>query len=244
MSRAAWARLVGGVLAVTVVVAGLTWVLGRRDGQVTSFLATVRSQSVDVGVDYPGTVTQALVAPGGHVEAGDPLLAVASLRLAHDIAEGLLPASTDAYQVAEDGTTTVLAPAAGTVTDVLVTRGQYIPGGEVLATIDVSATTYVEARFLLDPTDLTRLAVGAPVTIALPDRHRLQGTVSGLAVDNADAKAVVTAEVAAEALADGRGGVLTQPGTPVVASVRLAPQGPLSSLFEALDGFRQKVAGL
>ncbi|MCL1870230.1 MAG: efflux RND transporter periplasmic adaptor subunit [Promicromonosporaceae bacterium] len=244
MSRGAWARLVGGVLAVAVLVTGLTWVLGRRDGQVTSFLATVQTQNVDVGVDYPGTVTAALVAPGDRVRAGQPVLTVTSLRLAHDISQGVLAAKTDAYQVSPDGTMTVLAPAPGTVTDVTVTRGQYIPGGQVLATIDESSTAYVQAKFLVDPTDLTRLAVGAPVKVALPDRRTLTGTVSGYTVDNADAKAVVTAKVAAPSLRSGAGGALTQTGTPVVASVRLAPQGPLSTVFAALDGFRRKVAGL
>ncbi|ACZ29270.1 biotin/lipoyl attachment domain-containing protein [Xylanimonas cellulosilytica DSM 15894] len=243
MSRAAWFRLVGGVLAVTLVAGGLTWVLGRRDGQVTSFLATVQTQTVDVGVDYPGTVTDTLVKPGEQVDAGQPVLVVNSLRLAHDIAEGLLAASTVAYEVAADGTMTVLSPVAGTVTHVGVTEGQYVPGGQVLATIDESRTAHVEAKFMLDATDLTRLAIGAPVTIALPDRTRLEGTIDGFAVDNADAKAVVTATVVAPVLAR-EGGALTQAGTPVVASVRLAPQGPLSAVYETLDGFRQKVAGL
>jgi multidrug resistance efflux pump len=244
MSRATWFRLVGGVLLVAVVAAGLTWVLGRRDGQVTSFMATVRTQTVDVGVDYPGTVTETLVDPGAHVEAGEPVLKVNSLRLAHDISQGLLAAKTDAYEVSRDGTMAVLAPGPGTVTEVKVTPGEYVPGGEVLASIDLTSTAYVEAKLMLDPTDLTRLEVGAGVTIALPDRRRLHGTMTGFAVDNAEHKAVVTAKVEASALTAGGGGALTQSGTPVVASVRLAPQGPLSAVYEALDGFRQKVAGL
>ncbi len=243
MSRAAWVRLVGGALVVVLVVTTLTWVLGRRDGQVTSFMATVRTQTIDLGVDYPGTVADTLVEPGQSVEAGQPVLTVTSLRLAHDLSEGLLAARTDAFAVAADGTMTVLAPAAGTVTDVQVTRGQYVPGGEVLASIDVTGAAYVEAKLEVEPGDLARLAVGAPVTVALPDRRRLDGTVEDYAVDNADRHAVVTAKVAVTGLA-ADDGALTQPGTPVVASVRLASQGPLSSLYEALDRFRQKVAGL
>lgn len=244
MSRAAWTRLMGGLLVVALVASGLTWVLGRRDGQVTSFLATVRTQTVDVGADYPGTVTARLAEPGAAVRQGQPLLKVTSLRLAHDVAVDVLAAKTDAYEVAADGTVTVLAPADGTVTDVRVTQGQYIPGGEVLATIEESTTAYVEGKFLVDPTDLTRLTVGASATVALPDGTTMSGTVRDLAVDNADAKAVVTATVDAADLAAGEGGVLSQAGTPVVASVRLAPRGPLAAVFEALDGFRQKVAGL
>jgi len=234
-------RLVAGLLAVVLVCAALTLVMNRRLGQATSETATIRAESLGVGTDYAGTVTEALVAEGDAVRAGDPLFAVSSLTLQHDLSLGLVSADTKAYRVSDDGTITLVAPYDAVVTGVTAREGAFVEAGSTIATLDRAGSLFVDASVSLAPSDYARVRTGAPVTIVLPDQSEIVGEVASVSVTNADSTAEATVEVTSDALVDGGRDGLLAPGTPVTASIELHDDGVLAGVDDTFDQFLRKV---
>ncbi|QJW35674.1 HlyD family efflux transporter periplasmic adaptor subunit [Cellulosimicrobium protaetiae] len=234
-------RLVGGLLVVVLVCAALTLVMNRRLGQATSTTATIRAEVLDVGSDYAGTVTAAEVAEGDEVAAGDPLFTVSSLTLQHDIALGLVSADTSAYQVAPDGTITLVAPYDAVVTHVAAREGGFVQAGEVVASLEREGSLFVDARLTLDPSDFARVRQGAEVTVVLPNQAEVVGEVASVAVQNTANQAEATVEVTSDALVRGAEHGLVASGTPVTASIELHDDGPLAGVDESFGAFLRKV---
>ncbi|MBD5786075.1 HlyD family efflux transporter periplasmic adaptor subunit [Cellulosimicrobium terreum] len=234
-------RLLAGLLAVLLVCAALTLVMNRRLGQATSETATIRAESLGIGTDYAGTVTESFVDEGDEVAEGDPLFAVSSLTLQHDLSLGLVSADTKAYQVSDDGTITLVAPYAAVVTDVAAREGGFVEAGSTVATLDRAGSLFVDAEVSLEPSDYARVRQGAPVTIVLPDQSEIDGMVASISVANADNTAETTVEVTSDALVDGAQDGLVAPGTPVTASIELHDDGPLAGVDESFGQFLRKV---
>jgi multidrug resistance efflux pump len=239
-------RLVAGLLAVVLVCAALTLVMNRRLSQATSETATIRAESLGIGTDYAGTVTESLVDEGDEVTEGDPLFTVSSLTLQHDLAIGLVSADTKAYQVSEDGTITLVAPYDAVVTELSAREGAFVEAGSTIATLDRAGSLFVDAEVSLDPSDYARVRQGAPVTIVLPDQSEISGEVASVSVTNADDTAEATVEITSDALVDaGQDGAaqsgLLSPGTPVTASIELYDDGVLAGVNETFGQFLRKV---
>ncbi|MBD8079704.1 HlyD family efflux transporter periplasmic adaptor subunit [Cellulosimicrobium arenosum] len=236
-------RLVAGLLAVVLVCAALTLVMNRRLAQATSESATIRAESLGIGTDYAGTVSEALVEDGDEVAAGDPLFTVSSLTLQHDLALGLVSTDTAAYQVDDDGTITLVAPYDAVVTEVAARQGAFVEAGSTIATLDRAGSLTVDAQVELDPSDFARVRTGAPVRILLPDRSELTGEVASVSVtdDEEENRVLATVEVTSDELADGANDGLVSSGTPVVASIDLHVDGPLAGVNETFGDFLRKV---
>ncbi|MFE5337193.1 HlyD family efflux transporter periplasmic adaptor subunit [Isoptericola sp. NPDC056573] len=234
-------RLVGGLLGVVLLCAALTLVMNRRESQATSSAATIAAETFDVGTDYAGTVTEALVAEGDEVRAGDPLLVVRSLTLQHDLAVGLVSRDGGAYEVTEDGAMTVVAPADGVVTDLAVAQGAFAQSGEVLATVERQGSLFVDARLVLDPADFARVRDGATVTVVLPNQAEVSGVVDSVAVQNTKNQAEATVTVSSAGLVRGAEHGLVVPGTPVTAVIDLHDDGPLAGVDASFSQFLRRV---
>ncbi|MCK9795316.1 HlyD family secretion protein [Isoptericola sp. 4D.3] len=241
MTWTARLRLLVGLLAVVLLCTALTLVMNRRTGQATSSTATISAETLAVGTDYAGTVTEALVEVGDEVRAGDPLLVLRSLTLQHDLAVGLVSEDASAYEVTDDGTMTVVAPADGVVTDVAVGQGGFARAGEVLASVERHGSMFVDARLVLDPADFARVRDGAPVTVVLPNQAELDGTVASVAVQNTSNQAEATVRVRSDGLVRGGEHGLVMSGTPVTAVIELHDDGPLAGVDASFDAFLRKV---
>src|SRR5215216_5620139 len=111
-------RLLLGTIVVLLVCAVLTLILNQRERQAFSSNATVQAVQYEVGSDYGGIVVDQLVEPGAEVHEGEELFTVSSFSLQKDLANGLDPVSTAAYEVQpETGLVTYLASADGTLED-------------------------------------------------------------------------------------------------------------------------------
>ena len=90
---------------------------------------------------------------------------------------------------------------------------------------------YVEAEYLLDPTDYGRIDKGALVSVDLPDTQRVDGTVTSVDVTTHDGVAVTTVRVDSETLVYGDEEGLMAPGTPVVATLQLRNDDALARMI-------------
>ena len=234
-------KLVTGVLAVLVVTAGSTVLLGNRLSQSTSDTASIQIGSLEIGTDYPGTVEETFVADGDTVTAGQELFTVASLALQRDLREGTVATDSGGYTVDESGTMTFLAPADGVVTGLDARAGSFVPAGSVLTAIAQPETLYVQAQFDLTPREYARVEIGAPVELSLPNAAHLEGSVRSVSVTTDEGRARAVVVVASDALAGSNPDGLYQPGTPVEASMALRAEGPLAEVAQSIGDFGRKI---
>ncbi|WP_434810208.1 biotin/lipoyl-binding protein [Microbacterium sp. bgisy189] len=238
MTWASRLKLTLGLIIVVALVAVGTIVFNQRQNSAQSTSAEIVADAYAVGTDYGGTVTELYVHDGDAVAAGDPLFAVQSLALQLDIASGY---TVDSEHVADDGTTTVVASVAGTVTDVSVVQGGFAPAGSVLATIDRERTLSVDADFVLTARDYVRIATDAEAEILLPSGETLVGAVSSVDVATADGQALSTVSIDSAELADETATGLFQSGTPVTVTLRLRDDGPLAGISDAFGDLLRKI---
>ena len=232
-------KLIVGIIAVLIVVAGATLVFNQRQNRVDSVTATIGANSVGVGTDYGGLVVRAFVKEGDTVPVGAPLFKVQSLQLERDLATGTIESGR--RDLAPDGTATISALTAGTVSALDVEQGSYAPAGSVLATIDASGSLYVDAEFVLSPLDFGRIDEGASADILLPDQRTLHGTVEKITVSTEDGDAATTVRVRSADLVDGESNGLVMPGTPVEVALHLRDDGPLAGPSDAVRNFMHRI---
>jgi multidrug resistance efflux pump len=235
-------RLFGGLLGVLLVVAVLTLIFNQRQTQVASLTATVAADSYDVGAAYGGTVTQQYVKDGDVVTKGQKLFTIQSVAYQQDIANGLEMRSTEAYDVnPKTGTLTYKATVAGQVDDLKAKLGNAVGTGSPFAQISVVGSQYVEAKYLLSPRDYERVQEGAPVSILLPNNSKVDGTVSTIEVATDEGQALTEVRVDSESLKDADLATLTKPGTPVVSTLQLRDDGPLSGVSDGVFNFLRQI---
>lgn len=234
-------RVALGLVVILALVATFTLVLNRRITQVTSASASFEAESFELGTDYAGTVTNQFVEAGDLVKAGEPVISVQSQALAHDLSIGLVRADAAPFQVTEDGTMTFVAPEDGIVTAMDADLGAFIMSGGVLATIERADSLYVSAKYSLDPRDYERIAIGAEVTVVLPNQEEVDGTVESIEVRTEANRAESIIRVVSDDLERGEQDGLMVPGAPVTASVKLRDDGVLAGVEQAAEEFLRKI---
>lgn len=259
-------RLTLGLVFVLALVAALTFVYTERESSALSETATFTAADLPMGTDYGGRVTETMVEVGDTVSEGDPLVTLESneredeLQQEADAAESAADRAAEAadadgataadveeaedladeaFEAADrvDDTWTVTASASGTVADIPVGQGGYIPAGGNVTSLYEQDSLGVEAELTLSPRDYDRLEDGAAATIQLPDRSELSGTVDTVesTTEEGAARAVVT--IASATLDEREPTGLTAPGTPLVATIDLRDDGPLAGLRDAAEDF-------
>ncbi|HET7504831.1 MAG TPA: HlyD family efflux transporter periplasmic adaptor subunit, partial [Kofleriaceae bacterium] len=187
----------------------------------------------------PGTVAELKVAPGAHVEAGDPLLrlhaadedaeqaaseteyrnALATFLTnpGDDGARNALAAIAGRRQRARDvvSSRTLRAPIAGVIGDIRVRPGQLVaPGAQVMKVVS-SATPSVVA--LMPGFDRPRLELGMTLQIDLPGYHKRREE----AVIDAIGSQVIGPDEARRSLGDPIGDALPIAGPVVIVRAHL-----------------------
>ncbi|WP_084101499.1 HlyD family efflux transporter periplasmic adaptor subunit [Demequina sp. NBRC 110051] len=259
-------RLFLGLIVVFAIVAALTFVYTERESSAMSDTATFTAANLPMGTDYGGRVTEVMVEVGDTVAEGDPLLTLESKDREDELQQAADAAQTAADRAAEtadgdeataddaeeaeeladkaaeaeelvDDTWTVTASASGTIAQLPVGPGGYIPSGGTVATVYEEGTLGVKAELTLSPRDYDRLEDGAAVTIQLPDRSELEGTVDTVEATTQEGHARAVVSVASAALDAQEPTGLTAPGTPLVTTVDLRDDGPLAGLRDAAEDF-------
>lgn len=234
-------RMAAGFALVAALVLAGTVLLDRRESQITSDDASIASLRYDVGTDYAGVVTEVYVADGDSVATGDPIVAIRSLALAHDVEIGIIVPAESHVEISEDGRMLLTASEPGFVTDVARSVGAFVQSGDVLATVEQTGSLYVASQLDLSPRDYGRLEQGAEVTITLPDRTQLTGRLEAWDVTSSEERALVVAEVRSDALWHDLDDPLRQAGTPVTVSVALRGDGALNVVRTSVVDFLRKV---
>lgn len=235
-------RLLLGVTTVLVVCAALTLVLNQRERQAFSSNATVGAVQYQVGSDYGGIMVDQLAQPGDDVQRGDELFTVSSFALQKDLANGLDPVSTDAYEVEPDtGLVTYLASADGTLEPFDTREGGYLPGGTTIAVITQEATQFVQAEFRLQPVDYARIQVGGRADVQLPNRETLQGEVAAISVTTEAGLAVASVRIDVPELRTQGRTTFSQPGSPVTVTLTLQDDGFLAGPTDVMLQFLHRV---
>jgi len=235
-------RLLLGLVLVVTICAVLTLVVNQRERQAVSVNATVEAVQYQVGSDYGGLVVDQPVDPGTEVREGDELFTVSSFALQKDLANGLDPVSTAAYEVQpEIGLVTYLASADGTLEDFDAREGGYVAGGETLAVITQEDTQFVKAQFRLEPVDYARIQVGTRADVELPNRETLPGRVSAISVETVDGLAYATVDVDVPDLGSEGFVAFAKPGSPVRVTLTLQDDGILAGPTDTFLDFLHRV---
>jgi multidrug resistance efflux pump len=235
-------RLWAGILLVVAVTIGLTLVVNQRERQAFSSNATVEAVQYQVGSDYGGIMVDQYVEPDAEVREGEKLFTISSFALQKDLANGLEPVSTSAYDLdAKTGLVTYLASADGTLADFEARQGGYVPGGETMAVITEEDTAYVEAQFRLEPVDYARIQIGSRADVELPNRQVLRGKVSAISVETSDGVAFTTVQIEAPELRADDLSAFAQPGSPVAVTLTLNDDGILAGPTDTLMEFLHRV---
>ena len=235
-------RLLIGILVVLGVCGALTLVVNQRERQAVSSNATVKAVQFQVGSDYGGIMVDQFVNPGDAVTEGERLFTVSSFSLQKDLANGLDPQSTEAYEVDPgSGLVTSLASADGTLENFDARQGGYVAGGGTVAVITQDDTAFVEAQFRLQPVDYGRIVVGGKADVELPNRDVLSGTVRAISVETTDGIAYATVQVDVPGLRSDEYARFSQPGSPVAVTLTLQDDGILAGPTDELLEFLHRV---
>lgn len=235
-------RLLGGLIAVVVVVAVATFRLNESKAQVASSAGQVSAESYTVGTPYSGVVVEQLVEVGSAVSTGDPLFLIDSVNLQRDVAQGAVPPRIVASDVDGNGYLVVRATGDGTVTAVEGEVGSFVRDATEVATVQRAGSVYVEAEFVLTPQEYARIEEQPRATVVLPGRREITGEVSEMTVEDQDGQARVVISIRSDELvvaeAEDR---LVAVGTPVVARLHLNNDGVVSDIAAYVSALYQKV---
>jgi multidrug resistance efflux pump len=237
MTWANRARLFFGLIVIVAIVGALTIVFSQRKGETLSSSATIEALSYPVGTDYAGSVVEQFVEAGDAVAVGDPIATVQSNALMKELDDGSTVASSEVYDVHDDGTLTVKSTVDGIVDEVLILQGGYASAGSTIAHISASTPLYVSAEYVLDPKDFARVYEGAKVSLELPNSEVITGKVDSFEVTTVDGHAQAVVKVTSKQLVFGESGGLIAPGTPVEAEMKLRNDDPLARGVASLQDF-------
>jgi multidrug resistance efflux pump len=230
-------RLIGGILAVIIVVAAASLLLNLRESQVISHTGNIKAETYKVATEYPGTIVAKPAVEGATVVRGDALLVVQSVQLARAIELGSEIPVSPAYTVGEGGQLTLLATEPGIISIVDTQLGGWVDAGVPLVYVDTADSLSVIAEYWMDPFDFGRVEIGAFVEIILPDHTRINGRVESLRVETTDGIANARVVVRSDDLVRGEHGGLVIPGTPVTVILHLRDDGPLSGISDSIATF-------
>ena len=234
-------KLLLGSIVVLALAAGLTLVFNQRQHSATSRTATITATDYPVGSTYPGTVVRVEVRQGQQVRSGEPLVAVRSASLLHDLRQGLVTPQSLGYTVSKAGVIEFQSAVDGTVQDLPVRPGMFVQAGSRLLTVSKAGSLTVTAEVRLTAADFGRLDRGATADLLLPNQRTLLGRVGEMSVTTTGDEALAKIEITSDGLVDGGEHGLIQPGTPVTATVHLRDDGPLAGTVEAGRALLRKV---
>ncbi|MFV0407730.1 MAG: HlyD family efflux transporter periplasmic adaptor subunit [Propioniciclava sp.] len=235
-------KLLGGILALTVLMCGLTLLFNQRQSRVASIAAEVEAPTASVGSGFPGVVINQQVVVGQEVNRGEELFVVSSPELLREVGRGLEPQSTDAYTLdLKAGTVTYHTIIDGQVQEIRAVNGSYVYPGASLATIASDSPKTVLAEFQLEPTDYGRVEKGAVVVLNLADDRQLVGSVSDIQVVMEGDQAITAVRIECDDLTDPAYSNLTRAGSPVQAVLTLRDDGILSGPTSAMKKFLVKI---
>lgn len=237
MTWANRARMLFGVIVVIVIVGALTIVFSQRKGETLSSSASIEALSYPVGTDYAGSVVEQFVEAGDTVAVGDPIATVQSNALMKELDDGSTVASSEVYDVHDDGTLTVKSTVDGVVSRILILQGGYASAGSTIAEISATTPLFVSAEYVLDPKDFARVYEGAKVALELPNSEVILGKVESFEVETVDGQAQAVVRITSEKLVFGESGGLIAPGTPIEAEMKLRNDDPLARGIGSLRDF-------
>ena len=235
-------RLYGGMLAVLALVGVLVIVFNQRQSQALSVTGHIAADEATVGAAYGGVVVNQNVQDGQTVRQGQPLFTIASPSVRMAATQGAPAVSTAAYSVnTHASSVTYKALTAGEVTDVQVSEGSFVQSGSTLATIVAAHSQFAVAEFVLSPNDYERIQHGARVELLLPNNQSVTGSVKDVSVTTSGTQARTKVVVTSPALRSPSLARLTQPGTPVSATLDLRNNGILAGPSDMFFGFLRKI---
>lgn len=234
-------RLLFGSIGVVLLVATLTVVFNQRQHSAASQSATIAAIDYPVGSTYAGTVTRVEVKNGDEVHAGDTLVSVRSASLLHDLKQGLVTTNSLGYSVSKTGVIQFESAVDGTVHDLSVQPGMFVPSGATLLTVAKAHSLFVNAKVLLTAADYGRLQRGGEVDLLLPNQRTVEGRVGTVSVTTTGSQALADIKIASSGLVDGSEGGLVQAGTPVTATVHLRDDGPFAGVLDAGRGLLRRI---
>ncbi|WP_029289265.1 HlyD family secretion protein [Cellulomonas sp. HZM] len=241
MTWAGRLRLVAGLLVVLVVAALATYALNERRGQATSDSAQILARSYAVGTPYAGLVVNQYVEVGDEVHEGQSLFVVdaAALRQGNGI-EKAVPETT---HLDDEGRLVITAAGDGVVTQVDGTQGTFVQSAADLATVQRDGTLYVQAEYTLSPKEYARVPAHAKVTITLPDKRTIDGTVDRVKVETVAGTAQAVMTIVGDGLVQGDDDGLVSAGTPVEAQLHLENDGVVTTVSDAVKSYVRGVVG-
>jgi multidrug resistance efflux pump len=242
-------RLLGGLVAVVVVVAAATFHLNDSQARVESSSARIAAESYTVGTPYAGVVVERMVEVDTVVAEGDPMFLIDSANLRRDLAQEVVPPRTIEDDVDPSGYLVVRASGAGTVTALEGEVGTFVQESTEMATVQREGSAYVEAAFVLTTQQYARIGENPRATVVLPDQETITGDVAEFTVEDQDGQSrMVVAIESPEIVAAEAGNRLVSAGAPVEAELHLENDGLVSDLAALVRGYfgaaRDHVAGV
>jgi multidrug resistance efflux pump len=214
-------RLMAGILVVLALAGGLLVYMNYTMSRVPSRIATLASDAISMGVDYPGTLDRLLVKKGDRVKKGDIVMTIHSPSLQSDISAGIIKNQHAGYEMNDENDIVVRAPEAATVQDTMFTEGAFVPAGKEIVTLSRNDHLYVVATYHLTPRDYARIDTTTTLTVTLPNNQRLTGTVADLTIADDNDSKVTETTLRAEIDSHAVNQFAFQPGTPVKTTLRL-----------------------
>lgn len=231
-------RLLGGLLAVVVIVGAATVHLDDSRSRVASSSAAVAAESYTVGTPYAGVVVEQLIELDAVVAEGDPMFLVDSANLQRDLAQDVVAPRTLEGNVDPEGYLIVRATGAGTVTAIEGEVGTFVQEATEMATVQREGSVHVEAEYLLTPEQYARIGDRAQATVVLPDQQRVTGDVTDLTVEEEDGQSRVVAVIRSPELVTAEvEDRLVSAGAPVETELQLENDGVVSDVAAAVRGY-------
>jgi hypothetical protein len=214
-------RMFFGIIIVILIVGCLALYLDGIMSMAQSFKAELDANAVSIGTDYPGLVVKQNVEEGDKVTKGEILFEIQSTQLNQDLSDKAVSASSLSFSV--DPTTNYIELKAGDdgiVQKISYRAGSYVPGGNIVATIDTLSSLYVTASFHLSPPDYARINKANQLSLIFPDNSTKKATIYSIALvpDGDGVDTVVKAHLVNADTSDFEFSV----GTPVHATLQLS----------------------
>jgi hypothetical protein len=176
-------RLIIGVLLVIAVVFGLFVYLNYSMSNRTSRTAQLDTDQYVVSVDYGGTVEKQFIRTGDTVEANDALFEINSPTLQSQLDNDSRSESDLLYSLTDEGNILIQAANSGVVRNVQFPEGSYVPDNGQLATLTITGTDYVTAKYSLNAPDYARINKDNPLVVTLPDNTMLEAKVFDITLE-------------------------------------------------------------
>ncbi|MBL8121385.1 HlyD family efflux transporter periplasmic adaptor subunit [Candidatus Saccharibacteria bacterium] len=193
--------------------------------------ASLGADTYTVGSDYSGIVTKQYVTVGEHVKTGQPLFRIKSTVLSTDLSNGTITKNDLAFAVDSDNQIVLEATNAGTVSTIDYREGAFVPANKEVAAVTRDNSSYVIAKFDLNPPDYARIHTGDTLRVTLPNNQKVSAVIYSLTVEKSgdDTLTIITARI------KNFSNSQFSAGTPVSAQLQLKGKSLYASSKETLQ---------